>query len=187
MPEGRFARVVILAEDRVQSRFIYRWILTRIKHLEPRLIRVVPAPPGRGAGEQFVRTKFGQEANAHRKMLANHGSMLIAVIDADTVEFIDRYRELMDQSLEKRNVFVFVPKRNIETWLHQLNGNSPNETDDFKPVYARDPRPAIDTAVKRFVEYTVSPSTPTDGLVPSLAYGVKTGRDVPKSHKPLPR
>ena len=113
--------------------------------------------------------------------------MLIAVIDADTTDFAVRHRELVEQSHERRNVFVFVPKRNIETWVHQLNGNSAGEEDDYKPIYNKDPVPAIDAAAKEFLEYTISPSKPVESLVQSLAFGIKTARELPRSHDQLDR
>ena len=109
--------------------------------------------------------------------------MLIAMIDADTRECADRHRELMDQISEKRNVFVFVPKRNIESWLHQLNGNAADEEKDCKPIYTRDHGPAIVVAVKEVLEHTSS-SKPTDDLVPSLAFGINTAREIPKISPP---
>ena len=187
MPEGRFARITILAEDDEQVRFIRQWLLRWVKHLERRDIHEVSNPPGQGAGDQFVRMRFPIEADQHRRNLRNRGSMLIAVIDADTTDFAVRHRELVEQSHERRNVFVFVPKRNIETWVHQLNGNSAGEEDDYKPIYNKDPVPAIDAAAKEFLEYTISPSKPVESLVQSLAFGVKTAREIPRSHDPLDR
>jgi hypothetical protein len=187
MPKGRFAKIVVLAEDETQFWFFRRWLLGWVKHLSASDIHEVLAPTGQGSGEQFVRTQFPIEAEAHRRHSRSRGAMLIAVIDADTGSVANHYQQLRLQAPAKDGVFVFVPKRNIETWLHQLNGNAANEQDDYKPMYTRDPAPAIIVAAKEFLEYTNSPAKPTDTLVPSLAFGIKTAREVPKSHEPLQR
>ena len=63
MPEGRFAEIVILAEDHVHTRFIRSWLGQYVSHR-----RVVDKIPNRGgSGEQFVREHFGAEAEAHRR------------------------------------------------------------------------------------------------------------------------
>jgi hypothetical protein len=62
MAKGRFAQIVLLAEDDEQAGFIRRWLLGWIKHLDRRDIHEVVRPSGKGAGEQFVRKQFPAEA-----------------------------------------------------------------------------------------------------------------------------
>ena len=135
-------------------------------------------------GSSLSRTRFPIEADQHRRNFHKRGSLLIVLIDADTRESEDRYRELFDQANEKRNVFIFVPKRNIETWFHQMSDHSVNEVEDYKPVYRKDAKLAIAIAVRQFLFSYNSPSQPLNKFAPSLEAGIKTARQVPKSHEP---
>lgn len=180
MAEGRFAEIVILAEDRLQVRFIRNWL---VKHVSHRRIR--DSLPEGGSGEQFVRKQFPVEAELHRQNAKKRGSILIAVIDADTGDVAAHYRELIPTYPNRpaEHIFVFVPKRSIETWLHQLNGRLANEEESYKPLYKRDPGVAIRQAGDRFLEFIRSQLEEED-LLPSLALGVQEARCIPKLHDP---
>ena len=132
MPEGRYAEIVILVEDAKQARFIRAW-LTQHLNVSPRKIRDKISPKGGGAGEQFVRERLRKEAVTHKQKASHRGALLIAVIDADNQTTERRYRDILDSIDNLNGVFVFVPKRNIETWLRALNGFLPVDEDtDFK-------------------------------------------------------
>ena len=107
--------------------------------------------------------------------------MLIAVIDADTGQVSARYRELLGHLSFRTGVFIFVPKRNIETWLHHLNESEAEEETDYKPLYKKDPAEAIRAAAAKFLELIRSPDT--SGLIPSLARGVEEASRMPRVHE----
>ena len=61
---SRRVRIVVLCEDKQQEVFIRRFLIAMgwCKHR----MRFEKAPAGRGAAEQFVRTRFPRELKAYR-------------------------------------------------------------------------------------------------------------------------
>lgn len=178
MPEGRYASVVLLAEDQRHIRFMRRWVQEHV-NVDSRAITASLPGKGRGAGEQFVRHKFPHELQAHRRQLGRRGALLIAVIDADTEPFEDHYRQLRGQAPGLDTVAVFVPKRNIETWIRALTGGGPvDEITDYKHKTEQD----LDKpAALAFLRLIREPEIPA-GLLPSLAFGVKEARQIRRDH-----
>ena len=99
------------------------------------------APAGAGSGEQWVRERLPSELKAYRSKCNHLRNGLIAVVDADTSDVADRIGELDracdGQSVPRRGreerVLFVVPKRNIETWLAYLRG----ETVDEDTIYGK--------------------------------------------------
>jgi hypothetical protein len=131
MPD--YTEVIVLCEDRQQEVFA-RYFLVRCG-INPRRIRVKISPTGEGSGEQFVRRNYPREVKAFRSRRYLNIS-LIVFIDADpdhTVQdrWVQLESELENAALERRKpdekIAVFVPKRNIETWIYYLKGTEVNE------------------------------------------------------------
>ena len=121
-------KIALLCEDNQHATFVRRFLPS--KH---DLYRV-PREGGEGAGEQFVRQKYPARLGAARKT----NSALIVVIDGDKKTVEERLRQL-DEECDRKGtprrtdadrVAVFVPMRNIETWLYFLNG----EVDGFEKI-----------------------------------------------------
>jgi hypothetical protein len=120
--------MVILCEDSQQYTFIYR--LLKSLGFPRRRIRVERAQEGQGAADQYVRTHYPDEMAVYRRKSARMRFGLVTAIDADTAPVQTRHREL-DDALEdddqdpRRNeeeIWILVPKRNIETWIYALLG-----------------------------------------------------------------
>jgi len=117
--------IVILCEDRQQYVFA-RYFLQK-KGLTGKFIDR-SCPSGRQAGEQYVREHYAAEVKAHRSK--NYLNIcLIVVIDADRNTVAERIRQLDTVLEEKRHrkekIAIFVPKRNIETWIYYLQSGEP--------------------------------------------------------------
>jgi len=129
----RKARLVVLCEDK-QQEVCARHFLRRCG-FHPRKTEFVTCPKGKQSGEQFVRENYPSEVRACRSR-KNHLSIGLAVIiDADKKTVDQRLREL-EESLANdcqpirqsgENIAIFVPKRNIETWIHYLMGDKVDE------------------------------------------------------------
>ncbi len=134
---GDYTQVVILCEDRQQEVFARHFLVTcGVNHHR---IRVRVSPFGRGAAEQYVRNQYPAEVREYRAR-RNHLNIALAVmLDADTGNVVERLQELENNlsqmSLPQRQadekIGIFVPKRNIETWIHYLQGETVNETDEY--------------------------------------------------------
>jgi hypothetical protein len=111
----RRVQIVILCEDRQQEVFARHFLK---KRGFTGIFRIEICPAGSQSGEQYVRTQYP--------------------VDKYTVQ--ERLKQLDnilgEQSLPLRQIdeeiSVFVPKRNIETWIHYLKSKSADE-DREKP------------------------------------------------------
>lgn len=133
------AQVFVLAED-VRHRMLIRRHLRKEGYSFHRINEVPWAPKYETPCLKFVLEELAVQVQAIR---AKHSTYaLIAVVGADDLTVVERIVELekrlMDSGQLPRQVgeaiaFV-VPKRNVEAWLHFLEGNTVNETTDYKPL-----------------------------------------------------
>ncbi|MBI1904219.1 MAG: hypothetical protein HYS13_24250 [Planctomycetia bacterium] len=169
----RKIQVVLVCEDAAQQGFFRDFLIERGVH--HRAIRVERAPRGKGAGDQFVFKQFPVEVQYMRtKPHIFRG--LVAVVDADTNSVDERLRELdaalvaaqLDRTKPTEPIARIVPKRNIETWIFRLKGNTVNEDDDYKrKVEPADIKPAAREFARR------CPQAMADQDPPSLHSGCK--------------
>jgi hypothetical protein len=152
----RKANVVMLCEDTQHEAFLrrvlyhYGW--------KPRQLRINKCLEASQDAKQYIRSEYPKEVREIRRR--NWMNLcLYVVIDADTDSVDDLKRELdscltdASPKLEKRSpsdrIVILVPKRNIETWIHYLFGNSVDEITVYpKLKYESD----CDPAVQRFHE-----------------------------------
>jgi hypothetical protein len=166
----RRVQIVILCEDKRQEVFA-RYFLK--KRGFTGLIRAKICPPGSQAGEQYVRTQYLAEVKAYRQKRNQVSIGLVVLIDADTGTLEARLNELAsvldEDAQEKRQSneasAIFVPKRNIETWIRYLQGETVNE----EAVYAKfkNNEAVCKTAVEDLADRCYSQSLPEDAP-PSL-------------------
>jgi hypothetical protein len=96
-------------------------------------------PKGSQSGEQYVRTQYPLEVKAYRQNRNRVSIGLVVLIDADTGTPQERLNQLAhiisEDSQQARQtveaIAIFTPKRNIETWIHYLQGESVNEEDIY--------------------------------------------------------
>jgi hypothetical protein len=177
---SRPSKAVILAEDDLTGRFVYRCLSQLRQFRNPRYdIIVRRAPAGQGSGEQWVREQYANEVKAHRS--ASVQTALIAVIDADTRSVAHRTRQFQNALAEagmsprtvSERIVHLVPRRNIETWIVCLNGFMADEITDYsQPQNVPEPiKPVaehIGPAAIRFFEWTRMNAPVQERCVPSL-------------------
>ena len=148
---SRNVNIVILCEDRQHEAFARRFLAQAGKSY--RILRVEVSPRGRGSGEQFVRERFAKELAYYRARQHRVEQALIVVIDADRRAVAERVEQVdaaaVEGNQERRRpnerVAVFVPARNIETWIAYLDGQSVNENDIYPRLHReRDCQPHVD-------------------------------------------
>ncbi len=128
----RRVQMVILCEDRQQEVFARHFLK---KRGFTGIFRVEICPAGSQSGEQYVRTQYPVEVKAYRQSRSRISIGLVVLIDADKRTVQERLKQLDnilgEQSLPLRQIdeeiSIFVPKRNIETWIHYLKGESVDE------------------------------------------------------------
>jgi len=169
------AQNVILCEDRQHLAFVRRY-LSGLGYNE-RQIRDAPCPMGSQAGEQFVRQRYPIEVSEQRRRVARLSVNLVVVIDADDMP-VDRRLQQLEQELANltlpgrgpdERIAILIPRRNIETWIHYLNGDSVNEIDTFpKLVRQRDCQPAVDRLLQIKHSGWVLPADSPASLIAAL-------------------
>jgi len=161
----RRVQIVILCEDRQQEVFA-RYFLK--KRGFTGLFRANICPEGSQAGEQYVRDHYPVEVKAYRQKRNQVSIGLVVLIDADTGTLEARLNQLasvLDEDEQENRgsneaIAIFVPKRNIETWIHYLQGETVNEEDAYAKFEKNEA--ACKTAVENLADRCYSQSLPED-------------------------
>jgi hypothetical protein len=166
----RRVQIVILCEDRQQEVFA-RYFLKK-RGFTGRF-RANICPEGSECGSDYVRTHYPEEVKAYRQKRNQVSIGLVVLIDADTGTLEARLNELASvlnkDKQENRGsneaIAIFVPKRNIETWIRYLQGETVNE----EAVYAKfkNNEAVCKTAVEDLADRCYSQSLP-ENAPPSL-------------------
>lgn len=135
------APIVLLCEDARTDIFVRRFLWHR--KFRGRDVFTLPLPAGSASGEAWVRKRFPKQLRAIRR---RQRAVLLVVTDADTNTTSER-RSHLDRQCDQCNtvrrqpndpVIVVVPRRNIETWFHNLKTyQAVDETYDYKPMFRR--------------------------------------------------
>jgi hypothetical protein len=158
-------QVVILCEDNTHYHFARKYLQCR----GFKKIRKKMPFKGGGSGEQYVREHYAQELKAYRSQMNHLNIALVVVIDADMNSIEERIKSLDDQNPQKprsdiEKIAIFVPKRNIETWFHYLDGHDCDEEKSYKSLH-KNSRPS--QFAKKLHEEICSQELPDDAP-PSL-------------------
>ena len=120
-------QITLLCEDTQTDAFARRFLKHR--NFRGRDIRTLALPDGRQSGEQWVRERYPDQLRAIRR---RRGAYLIVVTDADRGSTQDR-RVQLEAECERKGVpgrqdadrvLMIIPRRNIETWLAYLGGET---------------------------------------------------------------
>ena len=126
--------ITLLCEDSQTDAFVRRFLKRR--NFRRRDITTLELPHGSQSGEQWVRTRYPAQLRAIR---GRQQAYLIVVTDADAGSTEARRVQLEaaceQQQIPRRDdrdpVLVFVPRRNIETWLAYLGGTPVDEVTSY--------------------------------------------------------
>lgn len=153
--------ITVLCEDKQHETFIRRFLRKRNRRNRP---YTVPRS-GAGAGDKFVRDKYPEQLDAVRK----GGGILVVMIDGDNYSIKQRLNQLDRDCAQKGvpprtpsdKVAVFVPGRNIETWLAYLDGERVNETDTYPRLQReRDCQRHVDVLAQMCADKELRPPVP---------------------------
>ncbi len=163
----RRVKIVLICEDSQHEAFTRRFL--KGMGWNTKEFRVAKSPSGGGAAEQWVREKFPNELKVYRQRRTRAASALIAMIDADSKNVQDRINEFGNECKDKtpfrtRNeaVAILVPKRNIETWIHYLNGEQVDEENTYPKLdRVRGCKPGVDKLVNLCQTTGLEPNAPS--------------------------
>ncbi|MFM7383697.1 MAG: hypothetical protein ACKO1W_11690 [Microcystaceae cyanobacterium] len=127
-------QIVLLCEGKQQLVFA-RHFLEKRGFDTRRIIPLIPSVAQ--SGEQFVREQYISEVRRYRKKCNHLAIALIVMTDADNLSVEERLatlsKKLQENALPDRQkeeaIAVFIPKRNIETWIKYLKGEEWSETE----------------------------------------------------------
>lgn len=128
-------KYLILCEDKLTQCFIRYFLINQ--GIKGRKIYPLPLPAA-GCGEQFVRTRFPNELKNLRSRNFD-ANILVVAIDADNYSPAQRKEQLNEACINfciesiriEDKILLFVPKRNIETWVKYFDGENVDETTDY--------------------------------------------------------
>lgn len=152
---SRRVKIVLLCEDSQQEAFARRFL--EGMGWNTRELRVEKSPSASGSAEQWVRERFPVELKIYRQRKAKAASGLIVMIDADAREVQDRINEFEEACnathvpyrTDDDAVAIAVPRRNIETWIHYLNGEQVGEEEAYQKLEKeRLCQPAVNNLVR---------------------------------------
>lgn len=134
----RGVSLVLLCEDKQQEVFARHYFMCR--GFQRHEIRPISSPLGKGAAEQYVREQYPREVRTYRSKSAHLSICLVVMIDADTAIVKHRLAQLdlaltedgQQNRQPEEQIAVFVPKRNIETWIHYLMGERVDEETTYQ-------------------------------------------------------
>jgi hypothetical protein len=176
--------VILLLEDVQHRQFVYRYLIEC--RVEAHVIRTQLSPSGKGSAENWVRKQFVKEVCAYRSRKAHAQTQLIVVIDADTHTVRERLRQLNEElkksgkppvDVKKEKIARLVPKRNIETWILCLNGETVEELKDYSKT-GNDWSARIPQAAKTLTKWTAPNAVPPKTCIDSLRHGVNELRNL---------
>jgi hypothetical protein len=182
----RIANLVVLVEDNEQQSLVRR-VLEQRGH-NPRRIRFVAVPSGRGSGEQHVRREIPNQVNACRSSRGRRASaLLIVMVDADAKPAETRQGEMQQACQDcpdgppRRDepILILVPKRNVETWIRALLGDTVDEDTDYSR--AKPSGREIKMAARALTSHLQLPleSNPPGNWPPSLRGSIFVWRRIP--------
>ncbi|MFZ4856804.1 MAG: hypothetical protein ACOYL3_10445 [Desulfuromonadaceae bacterium] len=160
------SQTVILCEDVQQEVFIRQFLMKKKGYVQ-RQLRIKVCPAGKQAGEQFVRDRYPAELKALRQRTARAETSLLVMIDADkrsadaTSKWLDAICTEQGVATREQNdkAAVLIPRRNIETWIHFLDGEPVDEETEYKKLrWESDCKPGV----KRLFEICSKGECPAD-------------------------
>jgi hypothetical protein len=162
-----FTQVVILCEDRQQEFFARHFL--KSCGIDDHRLRAKVCPKGKMSGEQFVRDSYASEVRAHRSRSSYQNIALVVMTDADVKSAQKKYRELDEtlvaagELIRKTNerIAVFLPKRNIETWIHFLMGEPVDETGVYSKLKTESDSKALVVELAAKPQYRLTDDVPS--------------------------
>jgi len=152
-------RLVIWCEDRRQEQFLRSLFATSSYGLTRRDLTVHLAPSGIGSAAQWVAANFHKAMQLARAQKHQRRLGILVMIDGDNEGVLGRKRQLLvppHHDRDQLNLAIWVPTRNIETWVKFLAeqsldvGVSEWEVQDFKDEVGRHWDQALAVAIGRW-------------------------------------
>ena len=128
-------KYTVLCEDKLSHCFTRRFLIAQ--GVNGRKI-IMTSLPAAGCGEQYVRQQFPRYLTALRSKSFD-SNILVVIIDADAKSCAERRSQFDEMCLdsnvrvctENDRLLIFIPRRNIETWVKYYSGESVDEETDY--------------------------------------------------------
>lgn len=164
MARKKCVRVIILGEDNRQVSFARRVLI--ILGFSRHEIHEEPVPNGDGSGAQWVQSDYPKQVAVNRSKRSHQQCTLLASIDRDN-NTIENRKQQFDKILKSKQmepraddepIAIWVPSRNIETWISHFSGQDVDEATDYKnKVRSQEMEQAVAGFVAEFRQWKQSP------------------------------
>ena len=168
---GRRVQIVVLCEDLAQYRFAYRSLVKC--GWRPDQISQNMSPRGYGSGFTYVLDNYPAEVRANRTRSKERGRLLL--IDADKEPRGGREEQLAGRLKEagmgprgiQERIALWVPRRQLETWINYLTHGDADEETDYKRENRYTDKD-YKVAVRQFVQCLKKQRALSSTVIPSL-------------------
>lgn len=165
---ARRTRFVVLCEDKQQEVFARKYLKARNVREK---VTYDTCPSGKQSGEQYVRDRYAKEVQELRRR-QHENIALVVIIDADTQTVGNRIAQLNQQLSQsgqlqrnsKERIAIFVPKRNIETWIAFASGEAVDES----KIYRKLPKESDCAPLVQHLARTICAIGLPEDVLPSL-------------------
>ncbi len=130
---------IVLCEDAQMKSFITSFLLA--EKIPSRKMRFRPVPAGKGSGESFVMRNYPVEVMYLQRNNFNR-IVLVVCVDADSDTFSEKeqklsrelsnHRETDEIKRQEKFIMLWIPRRQIENWIHYLRNEDTIEEKDYR-------------------------------------------------------
>ncbi len=128
---------MILCEDAQMKNFLCSFL--RCQGIRSHKITTAPIPAGSGCGEAYVRNELPRELELLRRN-RHLRKTLVVCTDADKYSYDERKKMLQDavhemypdSDMDDEMMLLWIPKREIETWIAHFAGEEVDENMEFR-------------------------------------------------------
>ena len=173
----RYSETILLCEDKAQARLVAAFLKRCGQANQHPLLRsLIASQMQSGGNDKWVLNQFPIQLSACRKRhMSKSNTRLIVAIDADHHSIDERLRQLLDRTKaanlenvsDNESVVLLIPKRNIETWIKCLLGETVNEVDDYKS-WTKPPKEVFRAIADTLHIWSRPNATPGSNCVDSL-------------------
>lgn len=171
---NRASQIILLCEDEEQERLAKQYMRQCDLDTERRVVSKVASRSG--GNDSWVLNEFSKELDACRKRNTRTKTLLVVMIDADKFTVEDRSQQLskrvksaeLEEISNNDPLALLIPKRNIETWICALLGETVDEQTDYKKK-KKPTRDDFRKAAQMLYQWTRPKAALGKTCVPSLA------------------
>jgi hypothetical protein len=181
----RASQIILLCEDEVQQRLATQYMRKCGIDTERRVRPLVASQKQVGGNDAWVLNEFSKQLEACRRRHRKAETLLVVFIDADKLSVAERRHQLFERAKSAQlndisandPLALLIPKRNVETWIQALLGQTVDEVTDYK-TWKKPTREEFRKAAETLYLWIRPNAKPGQTSVPSLATALPDWKNI---------